>query len=100
MDQTALYRSAKTRSRKRDEGHRTMRKRIISLPMLSLRSGEMPKQFRRFKDSTAPEFPTERALYKKYCVACHATERQAYSMRLQQDHPLDHEPRISENSRR
>jgi len=44
--------------------------------VLSLRSGEMPKQFRQFNDAatTAPPSPTDgEALYKRYCIACHGT---------------------------
>lgn len=43
--------------------------------VLSLRVGEMPKQFRRFKEGASEEqSPTDgEAMYKRYCVACHAT---------------------------
>jgi mono/diheme cytochrome c family protein len=42
--------------------------------VLALRSGEMPKQYRRFKDSPVAELSATdgEVLYKKYCVACHA----------------------------
>lgn len=41
--------------------------------MLSLRSGEMPKQYRRFSGAAArTQAPTDgEAAYKKYCIACH-----------------------------
>lgn len=47
--------------------------------VLSLRSGEMPKQFRRFNDATnaAPAPNDGEALYKRYCVACHAKGKES-----------------------
>jgi hypothetical protein len=55
--------------------------------VLALRSGEMPKQFRRFKDSTAPESPTDGEALIVQLRRLPRHGKTACSMRSQQDHP-------------
>jgi mono/diheme cytochrome c family protein len=45
--------------------------------MLSLRTGEMPKQYRRFNSSPAPALSDGEAVYKKYCIACHGSGKES-----------------------
>lgn len=47
---------------------------LLTTYILSLRSEEMPREYRRFKDTAGTERTAEdgETLYKKYCIACHA----------------------------
>jgi len=52
---------------------------LLSAYMLSLRSEEMPKSYRRIKYTRIPERPGDgEGLYKMFCIACHTTGKDSY----------------------
>ncbi|MDO8786268.1 MAG: c-type cytochrome, partial [Syntrophales bacterium] len=46
---------------------------LLTIYVLSLRSEEMPKKYRRIKETLAAENNDGGSLYKMYCIACHTT---------------------------
>ncbi len=45
--------------------------------VLTIKSTEMPREYRRIKETAEAELDGE-ALYKKYCIACHTTGKESY----------------------
>jgi len=52
---------------------------LLATYVLSLRSGEMPKAYRKIKGRMAVGKPDEgEALYKMFCIACHTDGKESY----------------------
>ncbi|MCL4456307.1 MAG: c-type cytochrome [Nitrospirae bacterium] len=52
---------------------------LLATYVLSLRAGEMPKDYRRIKGTQTVEKPDEgEALYRMFCIACHTTGKDSY----------------------
>jgi mono/diheme cytochrome c family protein len=52
---------------------------LLATYVLSLRAGEMPKDYRRIKGIMTVEKPDEgEALYKMFCIACHTDGKDSY----------------------
>lgn len=46
---------------------------FLATYILSLRAGEVPKKYRRIRDIAPAAAPDGEALYKMFCIGCHAT---------------------------
>ncbi|MBI4848545.1 MAG: c-type cytochrome [Nitrospirae bacterium] len=50
---------------------------FLATYILALKSTEMPREYRRIRQTETPDMSGE-ALYKKYCIGCHTTGRESY----------------------